>query len=467
MYVLKFRPLTSHISMRPQKKKRQREGYEDGNYTLHKKIDIMEFIKAQDPINVLGSYNQFVFESDESKELLKHALMTDDIKTDVEDLKVLGKKDFKSLLKWRSAIREEHKMDLKAEKAAQPLKMTEIEPMDEEDAIETELSNLTKEEATRVKRARRKANEKRAKNLQRMQLNMVVPADIGMEQEGPDGHQTLFGLSNINKAGALQQVRKGDMSQLDIQDGMPDDDDYHVEESNENDDEYVDSDDDKQELEKQLDAMYEAYIERQAERDAKYKVKKMRAKEDEWKGFDGKNDDSDDDMVSDEGEQRKNKDEAFSDDSDSESDDEEHIASLMKKKSKNPLLVDLSNEEAEMAKVTKTGLTKKAAMFFDQDAFKGIEGFDMGGEDEDEDDDESHDEDDELEDFDQESDSELQQVPSVNGKKRKAEEPLEEDGDSDFEMVSADQDEHGLSNDEMWDGKEDKTSKAVKKAQGM
>ena len=50
-----------------QKHKRHREGYEDGNYTMHKKVDVMEFITAQDPILVLGSYNQFIFESDESK----------------------------------------------------------------------------------------------------------------------------------------------------------------------------------------------------------------------------------------------------------------------------------------------------------------------------------------------------------------------------------------------------------------
>jgi hypothetical protein len=28
---------------------------------------VMDFIQAQDPIAVLGSYNQFVFESDESR----------------------------------------------------------------------------------------------------------------------------------------------------------------------------------------------------------------------------------------------------------------------------------------------------------------------------------------------------------------------------------------------------------------
>lgn len=34
-------------------------------------------------------------------------MTTPDIKACVEDLKVLGKKDFKNLLKWRLAIRED------------------------------------------------------------------------------------------------------------------------------------------------------------------------------------------------------------------------------------------------------------------------------------------------------------------------------------------------------------------------
>jgi AdoMet-dependent rRNA methyltransferase SPB1 len=131
--------------------------------------------------------------------LLKHELTTDDIKINVEDLKVLGKKDFKQLLKWRTSIREERKMDAKAEKPK--IETTELEPVDDDEVIEAELANLTKEESARAKRARRKANEKRAKTLQRMQLNMVVPSDIGMEQEGPSGHQSLFGLSKISKVG--------------------------------------------------------------------------------------------------------------------------------------------------------------------------------------------------------------------------------------------------------------------------
>ncbi|CAO3671329.1 unnamed protein product [Umbelopsis ramanniana] len=455
----------------PEKHKRHREGYEDGNYTMHKKVDVMEFITAQDPILVLGSYNQFIFESDEARALLKHDLTTEDIKINMEDLKVLGKKDFKQLLKWRSSIREERKMDVKAEKAM--VETAEVEPANDDEIIEAELANLTKEEAARVKRARRKANEKRTKTMQRMQLNMVVPADIGMEQEGPNGHQSLFGLSKISKAGALQEVRKGDMTLVDNLESFDDDADYHVdsiETKTRDTDEYVDSDDGDFELEEQLDAMYENYIERQSERDAKYKVKKMRAKENEWKGFDA-NKDSDDEEDGDDsetGERRKDKDEDFSDDSDSES-DEEPLPTLPKKKSKNPLLVDLSNEEAEMKMITKGGLTKKAAMFFDQDAFKGIEGIDLDGDDdeeeEDDDDEEEEDEDEDMAEFDDDSETEAQTVPSLNGKKRKAEEPIEEDDDeSDFEIVAGAPEEE-LSQDEAWDGKEDKKSKDVRKAQ--
>jgi AdoMet-dependent rRNA methyltransferase SPB1 len=255
------------------------------------------------------------------------------------------------------------------------------------------------------------------------------------------------------------------MTLVDNLESFDDDADYHigeVETKIRDPDEYVDSDDGDFELEEQLDAMYENYIERQSERDAKYKVKKMRAKENEWKGFDGKkdSDDEEDGDDSDTGERRKDKDEDFSDDSESES-DEEPVPTLPKKKSKNPLLVDLSNEEAEMKMITKTGLTKKAAMFFDQDAFKGIEGIDLDEDDEDEDE-----EDEDMAEPDDDSEAEAQKVPSLNGKKRKAEEPLEEDDDeSDFEIVAG-APEDDLSQDEAWDGKEDKKSKDVRKAQG-
>ena len=91
----------------PEKRRRQREGYADGDYTLFKQCTAAEFIRAPDPIAVLGTVNKIAFSTDEEKEWLKLDITTSDVQANCEDLKVLGKGDFKALLKWRTALREE------------------------------------------------------------------------------------------------------------------------------------------------------------------------------------------------------------------------------------------------------------------------------------------------------------------------------------------------------------------------
>ena len=57
---------------------------------------------------------------------------------------------------------------------------------------------LTKEEQARQKKLRRKANEKRQKNVMRLQLKMVSPTDIALDQVGDE---SLFNLKQIDKSG--------------------------------------------------------------------------------------------------------------------------------------------------------------------------------------------------------------------------------------------------------------------------
>lgn len=52
----------------PEKSRRKRDGYADGDYTLFAKVGVSEFVKSVDPIAVLGSVNQMVFETEEEKE---------------------------------------------------------------------------------------------------------------------------------------------------------------------------------------------------------------------------------------------------------------------------------------------------------------------------------------------------------------------------------------------------------------
>ena len=110
----------------PDKKRRHRGGYADNDYTLFKQIGVAEFIHSPDPIAILGVVNKMNFTTEEEKPFVLQPLpctfllftclptswaslplTSEDIKANLDDLKVLGKGDFKVLLKWRTALREE------------------------------------------------------------------------------------------------------------------------------------------------------------------------------------------------------------------------------------------------------------------------------------------------------------------------------------------------------------------------
>ena len=51
----------------PEKKRRRRDGYEDGDYILFKESPASEFVQGDDPISFLGSVNKISFKTDEEK----------------------------------------------------------------------------------------------------------------------------------------------------------------------------------------------------------------------------------------------------------------------------------------------------------------------------------------------------------------------------------------------------------------
>ncbi|CAO3653974.1 unnamed protein product [Mucor fragilis] len=456
---------------KPEKKHRHRDGYEDGDYTMHKTLDVMEFVRSQDPITTLGSYNQFTWDSDEARELLKREITTEDVKVNTEDLKVLGKSDFKTLLKWRATLREEYKMDKKEEEKAKAA-LVEEEPMDEDELLEAELANLTKEEAAKKKRERRKANEKKMKLIQRMQLNMIIPTDIALE-DGGVADDEVFNIKKISKDDSLAKLHAGDMS---MADEFADDDDENdikvdknlrgrVREMDMEMDENMDSDEEyERDLEQQMDEAYSRYKQSRSERNAKFRAKQVRNEDDEWNGFDDKNKDENRDKTFDSDSESSNSEsESESDsDSDSDSDSEDDTAVKVAKpkapkekklkiatNSNNSLMNDLG-EKAALSKKTASGLTTSASMFFDQDIFQDVAL-------------------DELVENDQESSDDEQFIREQSRKRKRSQkddesrsDAEEQDGDSDFEIEAT---EDAIpSDEEMWDGGEDDNSKAMKKA---
>jgi len=52
----------------PEKKRRHRDGYADGDYTLFKAIPASDFVQGHDPIAILGNINKITFLTEEEKE---------------------------------------------------------------------------------------------------------------------------------------------------------------------------------------------------------------------------------------------------------------------------------------------------------------------------------------------------------------------------------------------------------------
>ncbi|KAI0080260.1 hypothetical protein K474DRAFT_1657968 [Panus rudis PR-1116 ss-1] len=430
----------------PEKKRRHRSGYDDGDYTMFKQAGAAEYIRCQDPVAFLGSVNQITFKTDEEKEWLKLDITTPDVVANCEDLKVLGKGDFKILMKWRTALREELGLEVKTKPTEELTETVEVtEEIDPEQQIEDELERLNAEAAARAKREKRRANELKTKTIQRMQLQMTAPMDIGLEQSDAAlrlGYDDMFDLGDTEKG----MSKKGGISQLldAAADSESEDDDVAQEADEDEDDEILDSEEERErkvaELENELDGMYDAYQERLKERDAKYKVKEARKnnkEREDWSGLTQKDSDSEDsdeeggwDTVQ-RAKERAGEDSSSDEDSDEEDEDaagssprpnkrRREDASEANTKGRKKVRLDVSSGKGAAA----PSLSRTAQVWFSQDCFNDANIDDLS------------DDEDEDEDMDEDEDESAQESQD------------EGSDEDDFEVVPQ---EHSDEDDTMWD----------------
>ncbi|KAL6942676.1 AdoMet-dependent rRNA methyltransferase spb1 [Hanseniaspora osmophila] len=327
----------------PEKKVRKREGYEEGDYLLYHTANIMDFVKTEDPIDMLGGLNKFTFDNEdhEWKILKKMDLTNKEFFSCIEDLKVLGRKDFKMILRWRKQARDLLDLDKEDDEV-------ETVPLNEEEQIEKEMADLQEKTRLKNKREKRKKNETKQKEIGRMQMNMLTPHDIGIEAASL-GRESLFNLKTAEKTGILSDLAKGKKRMVFTKDELAMDNDIYLEDGVLPDrDEYIDADN----LENELDVMYDQYKERKIERDARFKAKQAREEADNWEGFEESKEnvqeqkdyisDDDDDVDMDQG----------------DSDDDEAINSLISK---------IKGKSGDKA------LSTKARVLFNDPIFDGVE----------------------------------------------------------------------------------------------
>ena len=363
----------------PEKKKRKREGYEEGDWTQFHEASVSDFIQDEDPIQMLGGMNRLHFREEGNDDKILKIVQgipetTEEIRLCCDDLKVLGRKEFKTLLRWRLKLRGMLGLRQKKQESSGPTSTgttvtgtaddvaaegagegVTVESMDEELKLQQEIQRM-KEMADKTKRKeRRKENERKQKEITRLQMHMITPTDIGIE--AAENGENTFKLRDVDKSGIARQLSRAKM---------------HTAEEPEKQqesafDEEEDEDEDGDRLEAQLDDMYQQYTEKREDRSAKVKAKRARMKsrgedEEEFEGFGS---DKGEESDSDSGLRQEEDDDESSDEEDDEDGDR--------------LMTDLQGKPA----ARKDGLTNRAASFFDQDIFKDIGGIDESADEDD------------------------------------------------------------------------------------
>jgi len=402
--------------LHPEKKRRQRDGYADNDYTLYHATKVSDFIYSDEPIDILARSSALTFKDDEeSKEIYKNPLTTDDIKVNCDDLKVLSKKEYKLLLKWRESIRKYMKLDKKKEEKKEEKIVEEEEEensSDEERRVMKELSDIKKEEAKKIKRQKKKDRKAKAKVIKKMQMGMEAPFDIGIEAGtiGQGDSEHLFSINNIGKETNLNILRNESVNAIPEIDDQGDQDIYYgsggEEETSESESDSDMDEDEKRykKLGKSMDMIYELHKDRQMSREAKAKAKSEKLNRyEEWNGVEEEIRKLTEKQIKEKGEN----DYSSSDsDSDSETDSEVELEGneneIDDEDGKNVTYkINDSYDDSEDIKREGNNLSKKAKLFFSNDVFKGIDLH------------EGEDDEDDVEEQEDEIEEQEQQVPEV------------------------------------------------------
>ncbi|XP_041862970.1 pre-rRNA 2'-O-ribose RNA methyltransferase FTSJ3 [Melanotaenia boesemani] len=268
-------------------KKPKAEGYEDGDMTLYHSFTVTDFLKADNPVDFLGKASAISFDN---PDLESHSITSNEIKECCRDIKVLGRKELRLLLNWRTKLRRYLAKKLKAEAKqldqeislssdeegsnsedeSDKKKEAEEDDKEEEEEIENKLAELKAEEVAELRRKKRKLLKERRKQRERVELKMDLPGvSIASTTD-----TSLFSLSTIKKQKALADISKGDMNAADnLVDG---EDDLHL--SDEEDDDEAD----KMSLASDLDEEdFEEVERRQKELEKKAPKKKVKFAEEE------------------------------------------------------------------------------------------------------------------------------------------------------------------------------------------
>ncbi|NXU85423.1 SPB1 protein, partial [Xiphorhynchus elegans] len=260
---------TKSVSELVTKKKPKAEGYADGDTTLYHRFTLMDFLKAPNPVDFLSKANEITLGNGE---LENHSSTTEELRQCCKDIRVLGRKELRALLNWRTKLRrflakklkeqakeldinlssdeeeegrEEEKREKKTAPKAAADEVEKEEEEKEEEEVELALAEMKAKELAELKRKKKKILKEQRKQRERVELKMDLPG----VSIADDGDTSMFSLRSIHRTPLLDELSRGDMASADALLEMgPGDDDIYVSDHEEGDDVSLASDLDPEEL---------------------------------------------------------------------------------------------------------------------------------------------------------------------------------------------------------------------------
>ncbi|GAB0199371.1 pre-rRNA 2'-O-ribose RNA methyltransferase FTSJ3 [Grus japonensis] len=256
---------TKSVSELVSKKKPKAEGYADGDTTLYHRFTLMDFLKAPNPVDFLSKANEITLGDGE---LENHSSTTEELRQCCKDIRVLGRKELRALLNWRTKLRrflakklkeqakdldinlssgeeEEGKEEEEKEKKTLPRAAADEVVKEEEEEVELALAEMKAKELAELKRKKKKILKEQRKQRERVELKMDLPG----VSIADDGDTSMFSLRTIHRTPLLNEVTRGDMASADaLLEIGPGDDDIYVSDHEEEDDVSLASDLDPEEL---------------------------------------------------------------------------------------------------------------------------------------------------------------------------------------------------------------------------
>ncbi|CAD7705323.1 unnamed protein product [Ostreobium quekettii] len=270
---------------------RHRGGYEDGVSTTFKRVSVLAFIHSQAPIELLGQCTQFALEGQgadvgfvprgdgDLESMLDvvrmHPKTTQEIRSLCADLKVLGRKDFKALLKWQMDMKKALAIGKDKEEAPAKGKPEEREEEDPENQLLMEMAKIKERMEARTKKEKKRLRkDKKASKIKMAKMAEAAEGAVELPEEGD-----LFTLDVLKSRKHIDLVN--DAAPLSTKDlDMLDESSDEGQAESEGDEDGYDSEEDRLRyetlMEEYLDGSYKRFMDRRGIKDTAKRPSKRR-----------------------------------------------------------------------------------------------------------------------------------------------------------------------------------------------